>query len=445
MSTAPLSPEKEAELFEKFLQGRKILIADSNAAARSSLFNLLKEMGAKSSQLSLANTYQAAEQQIAELKPHVVIAEYEFGRDCGLELLRNQREQRPKELKECIFVVVTSNTSQSAAARALEEDIDAYIIKPYTLEFVRRTLIKAALMKIKPPEYFAVIDQGKEALEGGRFDEAEELFNKATTLDNTPSLAYYYLGQLKFIREVMAQAQSSYMKGLKFNNIHYKCLVGMYELMMKQERHTDAYDIVKKIAKYFPANPKRLSEVMRLAIVNGAYEDIESYYKMFTSLEQRNVMLVRYVTAAMVICGKYYLGLGKSEGKAVDVLQKAAATSGNSPRILAEIVPMLLEHKLAEEAERFLQKFPPETRKGPEYLVMEMLVLEGKTSASLAISRGRELLAQGIKDPRLYEIMIRKSKEAGLDSAVEDLVRDATSAFPEKKTAFETAAAVKKS
>lgn len=431
--------QREAAIFATFMEGRQILIADSNAAARSSLFNLLKELGAKSHQLFLANTYHHAEQRIVENKPHIVIAEYDLGQNCGLELLRTQREQRPKETKECIFIIVTGNTSQSAAARSLEEDIDAYIIKPYTLEFVRRTIIKAAMNKIKPPKYFATIDQGKEALEAGKFDEAEALFVAATTLDAAPALAYYYIGQTKFMRAMMPMAQSNYMKGLKFNQIHYKCLVGMYDLLMKEQRHTEAYDIVKKIAKYFPANPKRLSEVLRLAIMNKQYEDIEGYYRMFTNIDQRNADLVRAASAAMVICGKYYLSLGRSETKAVDIFGKAAATASYTPRIMIEIISTLLEHKLDDDADKFLKKFPPETRNSSEFLVSEVLVLDKKGSASLAITSGRQLLAQGIKDYRLYLMMIRRSQKAGLALAVEDLIQQACAAFPDKKELFQKA------
>lgn len=431
----------EAEVFAKFLVGRKVLIADGNAAARSSLFNLLKEMGAKGSQLFLANNYQAAEQRIVEEKPHVVIAEYDFGQSCGLELLRNQREERPKETKECIFILVTGNTSQSAAARALEEDIDAYIIKPYTLEYVRRTIIQAAMAKLRPPKYFATIDQGKDALEAGKLDEAEALFTAATALDPAPALAHYYIGQVKYAREIMAQAQSNYMKGLKFNQIHYKCLVGMYELFMREKRHGEAYEVVRKLAKFFPANPKRLAEVLRLAIMNKEYTDIESYYTMFTNIDRRSPDLARAAAAAMVICGKYYLSVSKTPGKAIDVFNKAVATAMHNPKIIMEVIGTLLENGHSKEAQQFVQKFPAEFRTSNEFKISEVLLLDRTGSLSLAIDRGRELISKGVKDVRLFTIMIKRSKDAGLGAAVEDLLQQAISAFPDKKEEFHAAAA----
>src|SRR5690349_6009690 len=124
-------PNSEAAAFAKYLEGRKILIADTSASARSGLYRVLTDLGAKPHQITLVNSFKQAGEQIAQIKPHLVIAEYDLGRRCGLDLLQNQRSQKPEETKQMIIVVVTSNTSQSAVARAAEEDIDAYLIKPF--------------------------------------------------------------------------------------------------------------------------------------------------------------------------------------------------------------------------------------------------------------------------------------------------------------------------
>lgn len=438
-----MADEKEIELFRKFLETRTVLIVDANAAARSSLFNVMKELGAKTNLLLLANTYQQGAQQIIESKPHIVISEYDLGKNCGLDLLQSQREQRPKETKECLFIIVTGDTSQTVAARAFEEDVDAYIIKPYTLEYVRKTILKTALQKIKPPPYLAKIEEGKKLMAETNFDEAEKIFKEAIELDPCPTLAYYYLGQIKYMREVLHQAHSNYLKGLRLNNVHYKCLVGMYELLMRQKENEKAYEVVRKIAKYFPANPKRLTEVLRLAISIGKYEDIERYYSVFLNMDTSNETLVRYTTAALVICGKYYLIQKQGAPKALDIFKKAAITSGNNPKILAEIIPLLTERKLIEEAKTFLTRFPAEVRASNAYFLSEFFVLNGEGTVALVIDRGRQLLSKGILDARLYEVMIQRSLEAGLQSAGEDLFRDALKSFPDKKEQFEKAMTAK--
>ncbi|MEW6055877.1 MAG: response regulator [Bdellovibrionota bacterium] len=426
----------EAKAFAKYIETRKILIADPSASARSGLFKVFNDLGAKTSQITLVNSFKQGVEQITALKPHIVVAEYELGRRCGLDLLQAQREQDPGTAKQMIFVIATANTSQTAVAKAAEEDIDAYIIKPFTVEIVRKTLMKAAFSKLHPSPYLAAIDAGKASLEEGRLDEAENQFAKAITLDPAPALAYYYLGQVKFIRKITEEARGSYSQGLEYNKIHYKCLVGLYELLMAQRDHSQAYEVVKKISQYFPANPKRLGEVLRLAIMNAKYEDVERYYGIFINIDERDDILIKYICAALVVCGRYYLEAG-SRIRALELFQKAAATGTGRVKILREIVQVLVDHGLAKEARNFLNKFPAESHTSEDYLIMRFQILNLEGNHSLLISEGRDLLAKGLRDPRLFTIMLNRSAEANLDMAVDNIYNDAIRFFPERKTEFE--------
>ncbi|MBI3543681.1 MAG: hypothetical protein HY075_10455 [Deltaproteobacteria bacterium] len=371
---ANLDPKKEAESFAKYLATRKILIADPSSTARSGLFNVFRELGAKPNLTVLVNSFSQAETAIASDKPHIVVAEYELGKRCGLELLQKQRESRPDESKECLFVIVTGNTSQTAVARSAEEDIDAYILKPLTPELVRRTIMKAALEKIRPRAYVVHIDEGKRLMADGDLDGAEAKFTEAIPLDPSPSLAMAYLGQVKVIRQALDVARDKFQQGLDYNRIHYKCLVGLYDVLMKEQEHVAAYDVVRKLSQYFPANPKRLAEVLRLAIVIGKYEDIEKYYSVFTNLDDRDETLIKYVCAALVVCGKYYLSTKLGHTRALELFRKAAVTASGRLNILKEIILALLEYRLVREGraqgahDRPGARAHPARREGPSAL-----------------------------------------------------------------------------
>lgn len=428
---------RERAAFEKFIATKRILIADPSAASRSGLFTVFKELGAQPSDVVLVNSFAQAHQQIAEVKPQIVVAEFEFGKRCGLDLLQRQREQRPAETKDSIFVVVTGNTSQTAVARAAEEDIDAYILKPYTSDTVRRTLIKACVEKINPSVYYMHIDTGKVHMAEGRLEEAEKEFVRASELDPAPALAHYYIGQVKVMRAVMEQARGSYETGLNFNRIHYKCMVGLYELFMSQHKHVEAYDVVKRISQYFPANPKRLAEVLRLAVVNGKYEDIEKYYSTFVNIDERDENLIKYVCAALIVCGKYYLSTNLGHQRAIELFTKAAATGSGRLKVLREIILSLLEYNLQKEAKTFLTKFPPDSFSSDEFLLMRFLVMNTEGPPSLIIENGRTLLAKGIVDEHLYAVMIRRSLEARLPEVADDYLQQAIKNFPDKREHFE--------
>jgi CheY-like chemotaxis protein len=436
MATQMAAKDSEQKTFSLFIEKRRILIADPSASARSGLYKVFAELGAKPNQITLVNSYKQAAEQIAAIKPHIVIAEYELGSRCGLDLLQTLRESNPTETKQMIFVVVTRNTSQSAVARSAEEDIDAYILKPFTVEMVRKTIMKAAIIKIKPPEYLVAIDEGKALLSDGKTDEAEKLFIRATGLDPQPALALYYLGQIKFLRQIMGEAHGCYNKGLEFNKIHYKCLVGLYELLMSQKNHNEAYDVVKKVSQYFPANPKRLTEVLRLAIITGKYEDVEKYYSIFVNIDERDEVLIRYVCAALVVCGKYYLG-SKNRSRALELFQKAASTGYGRVKILKEIIQALLESTLIKEARDYLNKFPPESHTGAEFLITKFLISNAEGNLNIIIEQGRKIVSSGFADEKVFAIMIQRSKEAKLDIAVDQLLSEAVKKYPQHKDSFE--------
>jgi DNA-binding NarL/FixJ family response regulator len=431
--------KKASKAFEKYISSKKILIVDPGSSARAGIHKTLCELGAKSTNIVLANNFQTGSDELERIKPEIVLAEYDLGKSCGLELLQKHRIQYP-DSKKSLFILVTANSSQTAVARSAEEDIDGYILKPFTPEVLRQTIMSLALMKIKPPEYYQKIDLAKEQMAENKLDEAEKTLNEACVLDPKPSLAYYYLGQIKLLREMTEMAQGSYKTGLSFNKIHYKCLTGLYDTLMRQKSHAEAYDVVKRISQYFPANPKRLGEVLYLAILNEKYEDVEKYYSIFCNIDERSEILIKYICAALVVCGKYYLQT-QNRSRAMELFKKAAATSAGRINILKEIVQTLVDAKLAKEAAEYLDRFPPEAHNGEEYLTMKLLVVSLSASPSTVIALGKEILAKNVANEKIYRVMIDKAVESKSMALAENLQYEATSKFPEFKSALTKRAA----
>jgi CheY-like chemotaxis protein len=432
-----MAVSKESELFQKFIATRKILIADESSSARSGVFAIFSKLGVKPFQISLASSLPDAEAEIIKSKPDIVIAEFNFGKHCGLDLLQRQRANNP-DVKKSIFLLLTSNSSQSAVARAAEEDCDAFILKPFTPEVFRNTLIRAALLKANPPEYFTCIEAGKAKIALKDFEGAEVEFKKAEKMDPQPALACYYLGQLKLLKKIMDGAQDFYEQGLGYNKIHYKCLVGLYELLMEMKMYKEAYDVVKKVSQYFPANPKRLAEVLRLAIINQSYDDVEKYYSIFCNIDERNDMLVNYICAALVVCGKYYIRSG-NRARALELFQKTVATGAGRTKFLREIIQTLVESKLATEADQILKRYPPELQKDSEYLLLNFQVQNLTLAPQLVLSRGRELMAQGIESERFYEIMLERSLEVKNERMMETVLAGCVKKYPIIHAKFNTA------
>lgn len=426
-----------ADQFAKFIRTKRILIADPNSSSRAVISSALVSLGAIQNNIDLTIDYDAAEQELKAKRHQVVICDFHLGKRCGLDLLQAQREYDP-ELKQSLFILVTGNTSQSAIAQAAEEDIDGYILKPFSIAGLEKRILQAAGEKLFPNPYRAKILEGKDLLAAGKINEASTCFQQAMLLDPTPTLACFYHGQANLMKQMLDQAETDYNKGLSYNRIHYKCMVGLYELMIRKNMHTEAYDIVRKIALYFPANPKRLASVVRLAIMTQNYEDLEGYYQTFTNLDERNEELIRYVCAGLVICGKFYLQR-KITSRAVELFNKAAVTGFRQIKILREVVVSLIEYDLYDYAEKFLKRFPPEAQHGNDYRMLELLTTAPKLDSSAIVDSARQLIQKGVQDPQIYKLLIANCVKSGMSTAADRHLEEALSRWPEQEKEFRQA------
>ncbi len=432
LSNDKMSPA--AKQVATYLSGRRVLVADPNAASRAGLAKAMIGFGAKSSSVDIVGDAADARVLLRSKKPDVLVCEYALGSVSGLELAQDMAAYADPSQK--LFVLVTSNTSQSLVAQAAEEDVDLYLLKPYTLKTLSDSLGRIVGAKMNPSEYTQAIQAGKRHLASAKPEEAIAEFMRAERLNEKPSLALYYRGQAELYKKLVDEAIGSFTQGLKYNEMHYKCITGLFDVLYGQKRHQDAYEVVKRIAKYFPANPKRLSQVLQLAIQTGNIDDVESYYAGFQEIETRSDELVRYVCAALVVCGKQYFRTGRPE-KAVDMLQKATVSAAGKPQVLREIVVTLAENGKLPEAQAALSRFPSNMRNDINYHMASFLLFRAENPAPDAcfMVLGK-IIRSGVKDPQLDYWKIRLLVMLGKVDQAEDNSIDAGKDWPDHKALF---------
>jgi two-component system chemotaxis response regulator CheY len=435
--------ERQLKLFANYMPSKAVLIADASGSYRATIANVLTNLGVKGTQIKLTDSYEEAEAALKAKPYHLVIADFTLGSRSGMDLLSKQRTGLRMGEKS-IFILVTGNSAQSAVAQAAEEDVDNYILKPFSADVLRRYILRTVAMKVSPSEYIKSIENGKKELASQKFDEALKIFDHSKSLDKTPALACYYLARTQDFKQSLELAEAEYKVGLSYNSIHYKCLSGLYENLMLQKKHGEAYEIIKKMALCFPANPQRLSSVLRLAVMTQSFGDIETYYKIFTSFDDRNEEMIKYICASLVVCGKFFLK-AENKARALEMFEKAAITSAGRTKILREVIQALAEFKLTEYAEVYMNRFPSASRTSTDYLAATLAISDSTDPKGIVVEKGRKLLADGHHDPLIYRILIRRLLEAGKKAEAEDLRKNAIEKFPEQKAAFEKLSEAQKS
>ena len=368
------------ELFSKYIASVTIVIVDQVAGSRFRIIKALIELGAKKTNIGVASTHQQAFAEIKRLKPKLVISDYTLDNNqSGLDLLNTQRSLYPKgpANQDFVFLLLTANTSQSAVAEAAEEDVDDFILKPYTTESFKNSVVAATLQKIFPDPYMKKIETGKAALASGELSKALESFDQAKTLSPKPSLAYFYRGQIELLQDSLLKAQEDFKKGLTHGNFHHKCMTGLYELLVRRDRIDDAYFVLKRLARFYPANSKRLMSVLRMAVNTANFEDVQDFHEVFKEHGDQSDLLVRYFCSALVVSGKHYLR-SDNKNRALEHFDKVAETCRERHRYLRFSIEAMVEFKLFNEAEKYLEKFPMKARHSEDYKAMDALLSESR-------------------------------------------------------------------
>lgn len=424
----------QIEAIREYLCDRRIMIVDPSKSCRSSIVKTLVEMGAKIANVFTARSYQEAEQIIEVHNIQFIITDYLISRHCSLYLLKQFAVMTPNPT-ERLFILVTGNSQESTVAEAAEEDVDAFICKPFTGNTLKDYLVDAIHRKIEPLPYQKLVNEGKKHLFEENLQGAHEAFSDAKKEDPKPSLACYYLGKTEEASEAFEQAKLEFEEGLTYKEIHYKCLVGKFELLNKMGLEIEAFHTVQKLAQHFPISPQRLGPVFELAVYTYHFEEMEKYYELFLSLPHRNESLMKTVSASLVVAGKYLLRQN-DQTRAIKAFRNATNAYPGGAGILREIIFTLVTYELFEEAARFLVKFPDGLRESEDYRILKFLVDSGGDATLSIVSEGRKLLADGIIHPEVLRIMIRRYREFDKPQAAEDLAHKAIRYFPELKDEF---------
>lgn len=394
------------DIFKDYIQNNDVLVVDKNSSSRSRLLKIMSDLGCKRHMIHTAGNLTEAADLLQTKNIGVVLSDYFIGGGSGFDLFKMVREKFP-EKKELCLILVTANISQTAVAKAAEEDVDSFVIKPYTVQSIQENLISTIASKVKPEPYIVKIEEGKELLKAQKYAEAQVTFTEALTLHSKPALALFYIGQVEYILRSLNNAEGSYSKGLAFNSIHYKCLVGLYDMFKEQEKWNEAYHVVKKVAKYFPANPDRLAEIVRLAIRTQNYDDMQMYYEIFTSLDERTEGMINYIGAGMFITGKFKLQTSAVD-EAIKYFDNIAVSCSEFAKFTRATIITLIEFGHIDAAEKYISRFPAGSDQDPDFLICDYLLLTHKLkNASSLVKRGLDLYNRGIKDYNCMNAMVK--------------------------------------
>lgn len=325
----------------------KVLIADSTIGSRVAIRQSLMELGVSANRIQCVKTLAEAKSAMLESSPSLVIADYKLSDGLSTELLKMNIK--------ILFLLLSSNNSKAAIGKAVEEEVDSFLFKPYCLNDFK-SAIESLAKKWKNPDPFEEhLAEGSKLLDSGLIDEAEARFICARDNPKTRTRACAYLGQIEKIRQNYPSAERSFEEGLKNNQTHFRCLLGLHETYYQQQRYEDAYRVLKELVTHFPESPERLVSAVNLAVRTEEVKDIETYYNVFNLLTQQTEESIRYLCSALSVVGHYYLKR-KNMVQAMLSFERALVVSRKDEKYVNYIRQKMSDLGLEKELDRLLTK-----------------------------------------------------------------------------------------
>lgn len=412
----------------QFLNNQKALIVEPSNAFYSVIQSCLTSYGMSAENILFAGSYQDATLILKEVRPQILVTEYSLGKFFGLSLVEMHGEYYDSSSR--ISIMVTKESSDNAVAEAAEEQLDAYIVKPFSISDFKTRLLEVIKRKMYPSDYSHKINVGKEMLKEKKLPEAISLFQEAKELNPKPSLACYYLGECFMYQRKHSLARQEFAEGRSYNPLHYKCLTGEFDCLMAEKNYNEAYKLVGVIRGNFPVTSVRLGKFFIAAVYTESFQDVSSLYELYTNLEYRPSELVNLVSMALITAGRFYLRRG--DGPAgLGYFEMASTASGRGIEYLEKIVDELLKVSDFQTAEHFLKYTRSDDMSSPKYHQLNFKISRFVLPLNQTLEFGRKIVIEGNSSPEVTKIIIKLAVENKKITLAESLVIKALEKFPD--------------
>jgi hypothetical protein len=164
----------------------------------------------------------------------------------------------------------------------------------------------------------------------------------------------------------------------------------------------------------------RLEEMLRLAVQTQHFVDVEDFYRIYVSLEERSASLTRTLLAALWVAIKHSLSKGDTEAVA-RISKNLMVSSGGDLATLEKLIFALVESRQPSLARDALKRYPVTENSIGHYRALDYLIFDCESSLSESLSRGYQLIWQQIEDPIIYQVLIRRLSEAKKSESAEHL------------------------
>ncbi len=342
-----MSAEENKAALERYLHEAKILIVDGNFTYRVALKQTLLSFGALAENLFMAKTLKEGRELAEKIKPQMIFSDFLLSDGLGTHLIDQK--------KESIFILVSSTVNSAVVANAAELDVDQFLFKPYS-QLHLKELLDGVIQKIsEPSEAMKCLEDGKALLSLGEFEKASVLFERAKNDQKVYARACSYLAEIKKIKNDLESAIKSFRDGLSSTEVHFRCLMGLFRVLIQSNRIEEAYLVLKDILAYFPECPDRLAQALVLSVQTKNFVDIEEMFEVFNFMHVKPEKLLKHMSSALLVNGHYHL-MHKNNSAALESFVRGASLMKEQKEFSHYIREKLTGYGLTNQIDEVLKR-----------------------------------------------------------------------------------------
>lgn len=421
-----MSNEKTA--LQRFFENQTCIVVETSKSFQASIQQCIKGLDLPTTTIILVSKYEEAVRRITELKPRFLITEYDVEGQNGLSLVELQ--QRFHDDQSRLSVVISRNSSDSVVAEAAEEQVDCFLLKPFSIENFRKKLLAAIETKTNPSPYSVKIREGRQAMLTKEYDKAKKAFNEAKGLHDKPSLACFYLGDAHRIQSEMSPALKEFQEGRSYQPLHYKCLTGEFEILVANKDYEKAHELIPTLVKHFPLTPQRLTQVFITTVFSMKFDLLLTYYEQLLKLDQRPPELIKVSSVALYTGGKWYLQ-NKDIKQACSLFEKALSIVNRNITMLEQIINELIKADAQQEAQTFFAKALPSDVGTSDYNRLSFKIDQMVLPRNELLEKARKLAFSGEASPENFKIIVKLFAEEDKVPLAESIINKAVTSYPE--------------
>lgn len=322
------------------------------------VLHTLDNIGVSPSNISIAKSMEESISILRDKKPHY-LACYINPKDTDVFAIIDEHKKIIPNSLERYFLAFSEGRALYTFAQALEEDIDGYIIEPFSQSKVLTKLNTSLASKVSPSSYKKGLIKVKDLIGQKDLSNARILCRSIMFLHPRPAMAYFYLAKIEEALGSPDLAIKEVINGLKLNKEHYHCLIYLHELYFQKKDFDRAYRVLKKVLETFPLSMHRMFDVFRSGISSGHFDEIQIYCLKLLKEEGHELPIIRFCCAGLIVCAMNTLG-HKSENNGIALLKQTLKYSKSDPRILKNIFMSYYRFGLHKNANKILDIFKKE-------------------------------------------------------------------------------------